>query len=134
MEGQSLDVVVSGHTEQYVDRELPHGMKALIALGRRPVRITYNLSIVGARGLLSAMLDGTVALAPPHASAELESGSRHLRKEEFLSTLSTLLTIPVLILAWVPLPQLKTIYNAISLVLATSVHVFIAGTFYPSSL
>jgi Cd2+-exporting ATPase len=51
-----------------------------------------------------------------------------------MTLLSALLTIPVLILAWAPLPEHKILYGAISLGLATIVQTVIAGPFYSGAL
>jgi cation transport ATPase len=44
------------------------------------------------------------------------------------------LTVPVLVLAWAPLPEREIAYGSISLALATIVQIFIAGPFYPTAL
>lgn len=51
-----------------------------------------------------------------------------------MTLLSALLTMPVLILAWAPLPKNDIAYGAISLVLATIVQCVVAGPFYPVAL
>ncbi|KAL9098218.1 MAG: hypothetical protein Q9187_009701, partial [Circinaria calcarea] len=51
-----------------------------------------------------------------------------------MTAFSAVLTTPVLILAWAPLPQHEILYGAVSLTLATIVQIVVAGPFYPSAL
>jgi cation transport ATPase len=51
-----------------------------------------------------------------------------------MALLSALLTIPVLILAWAPLPEHEILYGAISLGFATIVQTVVAGPFYVGAL
>ena len=51
-----------------------------------------------------------------------------------MTLLSAILTIPVLVMAWAPLPEREVAYSSASLALATIVQVVIAGPFYPKAL
>ncbi|KFY03151.1 hypothetical protein V490_00264, partial [Pseudogymnoascus sp. VKM F-3557] len=51
----------------------------------------------------------------------------------FNAIVSTVLTIPVLVMAWAPIPKHEVIYGAVSLVLATIVQVYVAGPWYISA-
>jgi Cd2+-exporting ATPase len=64
----------------------------------------------------------------------VEAGSKHVRQVGYMTLLSVTLTIPVLVLAWAPLPEKKIAYGSASLALATIVQVIIAGPFYPTAL
>jgi Cu2+-exporting ATPase len=133
-QGQSLDVLVSGDARNFVNQKRPHGVEVMVAIDKRTVRITFDAKTIGARDLLEKAFDTTIALAPPRPSAELESGSKHLRKTAYMTALSAVLTIPVLVLAWAPIPPHEILYGAISLALATVVQIVVAGPFYPSAL
>jgi Cd2+-exporting ATPase len=51
-----------------------------------------------------------------------------------MTLLSAALTVPVIVLAWAPLPPRPIVYGGASLALATIVQFTIAGPFYPSAL
>lgn len=51
-----------------------------------------------------------------------------------MTLLSVVLTIPVLVMAWAPLPERELAYSSASLALATIVQFVIAGPFYPKAL
>ncbi len=104
-------------------------------LDRTTVTISFDPKIVGAR--ISSNTAGLVAqsaLAPPRIDPTLEAGSRHVRSVGYMTLLSACLTIPVLVLAWAPLPDRPLEYGSASLALATLVQLFIAGPFYPKAL
>ncbi len=132
--GQSLDILVPGDARDFINQKRPLGVEAFLALSKQTVRITYNAKLVGARDLLDCLFDKTITLAPPRLHPEVESGIKQVRKAAFMTALSTVLTIPVLILAWAPLPENKVLYGAISLILATVVQTVVAGPFYPSAI
>lgn len=133
-QGQSIDVLVPGDARDFINQKRPHGVEGMIALDRRTVRVTYDAKLIGARDLLENTFDAAITLAPPHPSAELESVGKHVRKTAYMTALSAGLTIPVLVLAWAPLPQHDILYGLISFILATIVQIGVAGPFYPSAL
>jgi heavy metal translocating P-type ATPase len=51
-----------------------------------------------------------------------------------VTLISACLTVPVLVLAWAPLPEREITYGSVSLVLATIIQIFIAGPFYVAAL
>lgn len=132
-QGQSLDVLVPGDVKDFVNQKRPYGVEKLVALDKRTVRVVYDAKLIGARDLLESTFDATIRLASPSPSAELESGRRHVRKTAYMTALSAVLTIPVLVLAWAPLPQHEIMYGAISVALATIVQIVVAGPFYSSA-
>ncbi|RHZ58279.1 hypothetical protein CDV55_105698 [Aspergillus turcosus] len=133
-DGQSLDVLVPGDARDFINQKRPHGVKSMVALDKRTLSITYDAKLIGARDLLDKTFDTAITIAPPRPNAELESGGNHVRKTAYMTALSIVLTIPVLILAWAPLPPHEILYGAISLALATIVQIVVAGPFYPSAL
>lgn len=123
--------------------KLPHGAGALaceppiydvVQLDKQTVRITYDAKRVGARDLLEGHFEASARLAPPRANPALGAGASHVRKTAYMTALSAVLTIPVLVLAWAPLAPHEILYGAVSLALATVVQVVVAGPFYPSTL
>lgn len=133
-EGHVIDVIINGDIRAFVERKYVDGVTQMIAINSQTVRITYDARIIGARALLQKYGDIPLKLAGPRGSPELESGKKHVRATAWTTTFSAFLTIPVLILAWAPLPPRPTIYGGVSLVLATIVQFAIAGPFYPSAL
>jgi Cd2+-exporting ATPase len=134
IQGQSLDLLVSGDARDFINQKRPYGVEEMVAVDKQTVRVTYDAKLIGARDLLENTFSAAVALAPPRPFSDLETGSKHVRKTAYMTAFSAALTIPVLILAWAPLPQHETLYGAISLALATIVQIIVAGPFYPSAL
>ncbi|MCJ1365870.1 hypothetical protein MMC16_004995 [Acarospora aff. strigata] len=132
--GQDIDVVVAGGGKDLVDRNPPLGVTDMVFLGTRVVRITYNPSIVGARELIENGFGTSISLAPPRPDPALAVGRNDVRRKLYMTLFSAVLTIPVLILAWAPLPENDTVYGATSLALATIVQFVVAGPFYPIAL
>ena len=96
--------------------------------------ITYDPSIVGARDLLEKSFGTPLSLVPLNSANATAADTEHLHQSLYMTLLSTLLTIPVLIMAWAPLPSHKIAYGSSSLALATLVQFIIAGPFYPKAL
>lgn len=132
--GQELDMIVGGNVQDFAHEDLPLGVTDLTVLNKNTIRVTYHPKIVGARELLADSFFRLAKLAPSAARPQIASGRAHVRMTFFMTILSALLTIPVLILAWAPLPAHKILYGAISLALATTVQIAIAGPFYTGAL
>jgi Cu2+-exporting ATPase len=98
------------------------------------VRVAFDPKIVGARDLTEKIWGPPIELAPPRGDPSLEVGSKHVRHIGYMTLLSVVLTIPVLVMAWAPLPEREVAYSSASLTLATVVQVVIAGPFYPKAL
>jgi Cd2+-exporting ATPase len=95
----------------------------MVALDKQTVRVTYDARVIGTRDLLKRAFEFTVTLVLLGLNAELESGGKHVRKTACMTAFSAVLTVPVLVLAWAPLPQHKILYGTISLALATAVQI-----------
>ena len=132
--GQSFDIVVCGGSHDFMHRNLPCGVLDLAVLEKDILRVTYNSRIVGARDLLADPFFLSARLAPLAGPPTLASNQARMRRTLLRTIFSTLLTIPVLILAWAPLVDHHILYGAISLGLATIIQIFIAGPFYPRAL
>ncbi|KAH6670797.1 E1-E2 ATPase-domain-containing protein [Halenospora varia] len=133
--GEELDLIVSGNAQDYASvDDLPAGVTDLTILINNVIRLTYHPKIIGARELLSDPFFRSAKLAPAAARPLIASGRAHVRMSLFMTLLSAILTIPVLVLAWAPLPKHEILYGAISLGLATVVQVVIAGPFYSGAL
>ncbi|CZR58078.1 related to nitrogen fixation protein fixI [Phialocephala subalpina] len=132
--GQDLDLIVNNMADFANKSVLPLGVTDLGILNKNTIRVTYHPNIVGARELLADPSFREADLAPYAARPLIASGRAHVRMTFFMTVLSAVLTIPVLVLAWAPLPKHEVLYGAISLVLATTVQVAIAGPFYTAAL
>lgn len=133
--GEELDMIVGGDVQDFAHEEdLPLGVIDLTILNKNTIRVTYHPKIVGARDLLSNPFFQSAKLAPLAALPLIASGRAHVRMTFVMTLLSALLTIPVLILAWAPLPKHEILYGAISLGLATIVQAVVAGPFYTGAL
>lgn len=132
--GKVLDIVVCGDSHDFIHRSLPCGVIDLAVLDKNTLRVTYNPRIVGARSLLADPLFLSARLAPLAAPPTLASSEAKIRQTLLRTIISTLLTVPVLILAWAPLREHYILYGAISLGLATIIQIFIAGPFYTAAL
>ena len=102
--------------------------------GKYNARITYNPRVVGARDLLEKGFGTPLSLAPPSTDHAASADTDHFRESLCMTSLSVLLTIPVLVMAWAPLPSHRIAYGSTSLSLATMIQFIIAGPFYPKAL
>ena len=132
--GETLEIVVAGDGKCFVDQTFPPGVTDMSLLERGIVRVSYNPRAIGARDLIETGFGTSISLAPPRPHPALAAGRNDVRRKMRMMLLSALLTIPVLILAWAPLPKNVIVYGAISLVLATIVQFVVAGPFYPIAL
>jgi len=132
VQGRShLDVTVACDAYGLARNEnRPLGVADLIALNKTTVRVIYDPKSVGARDLVSDPFFPNATLAPIAPSSIITSGRAHVHQVLFMTLLSTLLTIPILIMSWAPLPKHEILYGAISLGLATIVQTVVAGPFY----
>ncbi|MCJ1388348.1 hypothetical protein MMC18_001194 [Xylographa bjoerkii] len=129
--GQDIDVLVKGSGQDFIRQDFPFGITYAAAIGKHTVRITYDPSVIGARDLLSNL---SATLAPPESRSTNSTDTAHFRRMLFMTMLSAILTIPVLVLAWAPLPERPIAYGSISLALATIIQIAVAGPFYPNAL
>ncbi|KAK6412929.1 hypothetical protein LTR95_017910, partial [Oleoguttula sp. CCFEE 5521] len=133
-EGQELDVLIDGDAKAFAERDYPEGILQLSAVDKRVLRITFNPDVVGARAVLAGIFGTRLRLAACRTSADLENGQKHVRETAWFTLGSAALTIPVLVLAWAPIPPRPIACGSVSLALATAVQVLIAGRFYASAL
>jgi len=131
--GHELDLIVDGLASEFAAKDLPPGVSNIAVLDTHTIRVTYHPRLVGARDLMSDPYFQSPKLAPAADRPLIASGRAHVRLMLFKTIVSTVLTIPVLVMAWAPLPEHEVIYGAVSLVLATIVQVYIAGPWYVSA-
>lgn len=131
---QLLDVLKGEESNDLLNQPLPHGVTELVLLDKQTIRISYDSEVIGARVLLERGFSSPLQLAPlrPHPSVTMSAC--HMRKIGFMTLLSVILTFPVLVLAWAPLPNHPILYGAISMAFATIIQVVVAGPFYSGAL
>ncbi|KAK1981255.1 copper-translocating P-type ATPase [Colletotrichum cereale] len=133
-QGTSIDILTPGNPQDTVDQPWPKGVTDMRVADKTSVHVEFDAEVVGARDLIDRGWDTPVKLAPLRADPTSEAGSRHVRNMGFITLLSIALTIPVLVMAWAPLPEREIAYGSASLALATIVQVVVAGPFYPTAL
>ena len=134
--GANLDILApGGDATTFVNQPWPDGVTEMRVVDKKTVNVSFDAKIIGARDLVEhGWGDGPVTLAALRADPSLEAGGKHVRHIGYMTLLSACLTIPVLVMAWAPLPQHHLEYGSASLALATLVQFVIAGPFYPKAL
>ncbi|KAK6865968.1 hypothetical protein PG995_002496 [Apiospora arundinis] len=132
--GASIDVLPNGDVQAFAQQTLPLGVTSTTIIGKDTVKIHFDPKVVGARDLVEKAFGTRLDLAPIRQDSTLDAGNKHVRHMGYMTILSAVLTIPVLVLAWAPLADRPVTYGAVSLALATIVQVAIAGPFYPAAL
>jgi Cd2+-exporting ATPase len=132
--GQQLDVVRTIYTDAIMGQALPPGVIDIRRLDDKTVRIEYDNKVIGARDLHDGYLDAPLQLASVRPHPSVAAGNMHLRTLRFRTILSITLTVPILVIAWAPLPSNVIVYGSISLALATMIQIFVASPFYISAI
>ncbi|KAJ5189677.1 hypothetical protein N7491_008278 [Penicillium cf. griseofulvum] len=133
-QGSSLDVIVPDEPSNFISQMWPEGVLDMALVDKQTVRVAFDPKIVGARDLTEKIWGTRIELAPPRGDPSLEAGSKHVRHVGYMTLLSAVLTVPVLVMAWASLPEREVAYSSASLTLATIIQVVIAGPFYPKAL
>lgn len=131
--GHELDLIVDGPAMDLTTKDLPFGVSNIVLLEKHTIRVSYHPKLIGARELMVNPYFRSPKLAPMADRPLITSGRLHVHRLLFRSIVSTVLTVPVLVMAWAPLPEHAVLYGAVSLVLATIVQVYIAGPWYLSA-
>ncbi|KAF5520092.1 P-type cation-transporting ATPase [Colletotrichum aenigma] len=133
-QGASIDLLSSGRPENLISQPWPAGVTDIRVVDSKTVHVEFDAEVVGARDLVEKGWSSPMELAPPRADPTLEAGGKHVRHVGMMTLLSIILTVPVLVMAWAPLPDNEVAYGSASLALATIVQIAIAGPFYPTAL
>ncbi|GJE93222.1 heavy metal translocating P-type ATPase [Phanerochaete sordida] len=111
----------------------PAGVIEVVKVKKDVVRVVYDPHAIGAREVMASYEICSPTLAPEPKDPALTAGAKHIRMLLLRLVVSAVLTIPVLVMAWAPLPAHPTAYAISSLVLATLVQIGIAGPFYSNA-
>ncbi|KAJ4495354.1 E1-E2 ATPase-domain-containing protein [Lentinula lateritia] len=133
-QGASIDVITPINAVDLVKQDWPFGVTDIKITSKTSACVRYDPKVVGARDLIERGWAMPLKLAPLLADPTLEAGRKHVRHFGYMTLLSIALTIPVLVLAWAPLPKKDIAYGSVSLALATIVQIVIAGPFYTKAL
>lgn len=132
--GATIDLIVTGDPADFAKGEWPLGVTDVTVVDKKTVTVVFDSKVIGARDLIEKGWGNPLELGPPRGDSTLEVGNKHVRHVGLMTLLSAILTIPVLVLAWAPIPENEIAYSSASMALATLVQVLIAGPFYPKAL
>ncbi|CAI7611702.1 unnamed protein product [Penicillium glandicola] len=132
--GSSMDIVVSVDPFLIINQAWPEGVSDISLLEQSTIRVSFDPEVAGARDLIEKHWGEIAKLAPICGDEALAAGSKHVRHSGSMTLVSAALTIPVLVMAWAPIPERQIAYSSASLALATVIQVVIAGPFYPKAL
>ncbi|KAL0472949.1 E1-E2 ATPase domain-containing protein [Neurospora intermedia] len=134
-EACSLDIVTENPTE-FAHKPLPMGVAQVSIIDKKIVRIYYDPKVIGARDLVQSGFGGPpLTLAKSSVDQNMTAGWKNVRHLFVMTMLSWILTIPVLVLTYLPQSGKRMIsYGYASLALATLVQIFVAGPFYREAL
>ncbi|KAH0840431.1 P-type cation-transporting ATPase [Fonsecaea pedrosoi] len=129
---QSLDLRIDRTTATHAKEDLEALSESVEQLDKFTFRVNYDPTIIGARKLLSSIRGAS--LVPPQNDAKTADGRRRLVKMAWFTALATVLTIPVVVLAWAHTPVPYTTRSIISLVLASLVQGLAVPEFYAGAM
>ncbi|KAH8752182.1 E1-E2 ATPase-domain-containing protein [Hyaloscypha finlandica] len=132
-DGHELEVLSPGVREILL-QQLPPGVLSIDPTTNATFKITYEPQVIGARDIVKSAFDRQLKLAPHRPDPSISAGKKHVWQGGLATLISACLTVPVLVLAWAPLPEREIAYGSTSLALATIIQIFIAGPFYPAAL
>ncbi|RDW65043.1 hypothetical protein BP6252_10694 [Coleophoma cylindrospora] len=132
-DGHELEILLPDAPETVL-QHLPQGVLSIDPTTYATLKITYDPQLIGARDIVESAFDQQLELAPYRPDPSISAGNKHVRQMGLAALISACLTVPVLVLAWAPLPEREITYGSVSLALATIVQIFIAGPFYPAAL
>lgn len=133
-QGSSVDIVTLCDASEFVKKDWPLGVNEMTIITKNIVNVAFDAKVIGARDLINKGWGSPLRMAPPRADPTLDAGKKHVRYVGLMTILSAVLTIPVLVMSWAPLPEREIAYGSASLALATLVQVLVAGPFYPRAL
>ncbi|TFY69306.1 hypothetical protein EVJ58_g485 [Rhodofomes roseus] len=119
--------------EDLLAMPLPKGVENTARLDKDTVVVSYDPRLIGARQVILAYAAFAPSLAQEPRDPAMTAGLKHIRTLTLRTIASAALTIPVLVMAWAPLPSYPRAYNIASLVLATLVQTLITGPIYLSA-
>ncbi|KAF4548361.1 E1-E2 ATPase-like protein 2 [Elsinoe fawcettii] len=130
---QSVDVMMDKSKARELMLEDIPGLVDVISIDKRTATLNYDPNIIGVRRLLGLACGETEKLAPPKPNTALSDSRRLLRTMGIKTLVATLLTIPVVVLAWASTDVDERVKSIVSLVLATLVQGIAVTEFYKNA-
>ncbi|CCM02613.1 uncharacterized protein FIBRA_04716 [Fibroporia radiculosa] len=143
--GFSVEAISAGPTRElrfamehtlidaFVAMIMPEGVEFTGRVDKGSAVVAYNPRVTGARKIMDHYKAFSPSLAPEPSDPALVAGIKHIRTLALRTITSATLTVPVLIMAWAPLPQHPREYAIASFTLATIVQILITGPVYLSA-
>ena len=117
--------------------ELPNGVSIKSRKAAKSkenlLEVQYDSTVIQPRDVVAAFEIWDGEYVPPEQVREPNQASKDLWELFQRTALSTIATIPILVLSWAPIPQRPILYGSISLALATFVQFYVAQPLYHSS-
>ncbi|PNS17898.1 Copper-transporting ATPase ccc2 [Sphaceloma murrayae] len=130
---QTIDVLVDKkRARELMLKDIP-GLVETTMMNSKTATLTYDPQIIGVRHLLQNTFGGIGNIAPPRPNSALLDFRKLLRTMGWKTFVATILTIPVVVLAWAPSNVDDKIKAIISLVLATFVQAIAVTEFYKNA-
>jgi Cu2+-exporting ATPase len=98
-QGSSLDLIIPNELSKFINQKWSDGVLDMVHMDKQTLRVAFDPKIVGARDLTEKIWGPSIKLAPPGGDLSLEAGNKHVRHVGYMTLLSTVLTIPVLVMA-----------------------------------
>ncbi|KAL1392755.1 copper-translocating P-type ATPase [Phyllosticta capitalensis] len=130
---ETIEVLVPGNAKVFAETDMPPGVVSVSVVDGETVALQYDPKILGARTLVNSF-GAPLQLVPLRPPPSISSGRKHVWTTGLKTVLSALLTIPVLVMAWAPLPEHEVAYGSASLALASIIQAAVAGPFYSSAV
>lgn len=118
-QGSSLDIIIPNKPSSFISQTQPDGVLDMAPVDKQTMRVAFNPNIVGARDLTEKIQGPLIKLTSPRSDPSLEASSKYVRYIGYITLLSAILTIPVLVIVWASLPNREVVYLLALLILAT---------------
>ncbi|KAL2887315.1 P-type cation-transporting ATPase [Ceratocystis lukuohia] len=132
--GEALNLLVPKSNVKALTELSIDGLRDVAVLDESTVQVEYDPKVIGARDLLGRLGDLSTGLAPPGADPAVSGGRRKFYKLLITTVLSTLLTIPVVVLAWGEDIVSEFSRGIVSFVLGSLVQALAVPVFYKPAL
>ncbi|TKX20143.1 P-type cation-transporting ATPase-like protein [Elsinoe australis] len=132
-EHQMVDVLMEkSKARELMLRDIP-GLIETTIIDKKRATLTYDPNVIGVRRLLDLACGGPGSLAPPTPNTALSDSRRLLKTMGWKTLLATILTLPIVILAWAPTNIDDKVKAIVSMVLATFVQGVAVTEFYKNA-
>jgi Cd2+-exporting ATPase len=124
-----VEAIIPDQFEGRIGTRYPTGSKEVVSC-KNMVTICYDAEAIGTGDLLENGFGFPLSLAPARVHNE---ATNQIRKTALITLISSVLTVPIMVLCWAPHLPHKIAY-AVSLALATIIQGLIAGPIYSGAI